>query len=344
MNQTALTKVLIENLVDRYLPKLQLDTPRSIRKLVDLGECLSHGIKQKQFFQAAQRLLSKNDSPYYAVVHRVISQFNPRSIKTFGMNLGLNSWSALCRRPVREEAPPWTLLFHLKNTPDALSLDELTDLLHESASVGIHTFLLWMDRSYNALDELLTRIRSFSDCAFALFMPASLLNNSILRQAELSSNLLFSLEDAPDEDPEPATRDLRGRKCPFALHTIYRTSSDAENILCGNWLKRVDHMLSPFAFFLPGADCPEESRKAVREYTKKLRIEPVQPVFSMSLDDVADVDERISGKPRMLSIRPDGMLDLEGSLIVSKGIIRENRRIALLDALRQYNFPCPIIK
>ena len=344
MNQTALTKMLVENLVDRYLPKLQLDTPRSIRKLVDLAECLSHGGKQKQIFQAFQKLLSKDDSPYYAVIQRVISQFNPRSIKTFGMNLGLNSWSALCRRPAREEAPPWTLLFHLKNTPDALSLDELTALLQESSSVGIHTFLLMVDRSYGALEELLSRIRGFSDCAFALFMPATLLNASILKQAELSSNLLFSLEDTPDADPEPATRDLRGRKCPFALHTIYRTSSDTENILCGNWLERVNHMRSPFAFFFPGAECSEESRSAIREYAKKLRTAPVQPVFSMSLDDVADVDELISGKPRVLSIRPDGTLDTEGSLIRSKTILRENRRISLLDALRQYTDPRLIIK
>ena len=344
MNQTALTKVLVENLVDRYLPRLQLDTPRSIRKLVDLAECLSHSGKQKQIFQAFQKLLSKDDSPYYAVVQRVISQVNPRSIKTFGMNLGLNSWSALCRRPAREEAPPWTLLFHLKNAPNALSLDELTALLKESSSVGIHTFLLMVDRSYGALEDLLARIRNFTDCAFALFMPARLLNTSILRQAELSSNLLLSLEDSPEADPEPAARDLRGRKCPFALHTIYHTPTDAENILCGSWLERVSHMFSPFAFFLPGAGCSEESRKAVREYAKKLRTAPVQPVFSMSLDDVADVDELITGQPRVLTIRPDGMLDTERSLIRPKEIIRENRCISLMDALHQYTSPHLVIK
>lgn len=345
MNQTMLTKLLVENLVDKYLPKLQLDTSRSIRKLVDLGECLSNSGKQKQIFQSVQRLLSKDDSPYYAVVQRVISQFNPGSIKTFGMNLGLNSWSDLCRRPVREEAPPWTLLFHLKKTPDALSPDELSVLLRESASMGIHTFLLWLDRSYDALDELLARIRVLSDCAFTLFLPASLLSSSIVRQAEQSNNLLLSLEDTPDADPEPATHVLRGKKCPFALHTIYQTKSDAENILCGNWLERVNHMLSPFAFFLPGTDCSEENRSAIREYVKRLRTAPVQPVFSMSLDDVADVDELISGKARMLSIQPDGTLDIKGSLIrSSREIPRENLRIPLLDALRHSTSPLHIIK
>lgn len=341
MNQTALTKVLIENLFDRYLPKLQLDTSRSIRKLVDLGECLSSGNKQKQFFQAAQKLLSKDDSPYYAVVQRVISQFNPRSIKTFGMNLGLNSWSDLCRRAVQKDVPPWTLLFHLKGTPDALSLDELTELLRESVSIGIHTFLLWLDRSYDALNELISRIRGFADCAFALFLPANLLNASVLQQAELSNNLLFSLEDTPDLDPEPAAHLLRKKKCPFALHTVYQTSSDAENILCGKWLERVNHLFSPFAFFLPGAECSDESRSAVREYTKKLRTAPIHPVFSMSLDDVADVDKLISGQSRVLSVRPNGSLD---NSLHTNGAFVEAQTIFLPDALRQYIEPLPVIR
>lgn len=332
MNQSALTKVLVENLVDKYLPKLQFDPQRSIRKLVDLGECLSHGKVQKHFFQVAQSLLSREDSPYYTVVQRIINQVNPRTIKTIGMNLGLNSWSALSRRPIREEAPPWTLLFHLDSTPDALSMEELISLIRESASLGIHTFLFWLDRSYSALDELMARIRSFSDCAFAFFTPAGLVNGPALHQAEQSSNLLLSIEDAPGDDPEPATRALRGKHCPYALHTIYRTPSEAENILCGRWLERVNHLLSPFAFFLPGADCPEESHQAVREYARRLRTAPVHPVFSMSLcDDISDVDERITGKPRLLQVQSNGLLTPDRRMTLG------NIRTSLTDVLRQYN-------
>jgi hypothetical protein len=57
MNQTTIRRMLIENLADRYLPKLQFDPNRSIRKLVDMGECLSRGKTQKHFFQSAQKLL-----------------------------------------------------------------------------------------------------------------------------------------------------------------------------------------------------------------------------------------------------------------------------------------------
>ena len=339
MNQTAITRMLVENLADRYIPKLQFDPHRSIRKLVDLGECLSNGKTQKQFFQAAQKLLEKDSSPYYALVQRVISQFDARAIKTFGMNLGLNSWTALAGRKSREAAPPWTLLFHLADTPDALSLDELTDLLRQSADAGIHTFLLWLDHSYCAIDALMARLRGFSDCAFALFTSADLVNGDALKQAQQAHNLLLSVEDAPNADPEPTTRALRSLRCPFALHTVYSTPSEAENILCGKWLERVNRLLSPFAFFFPGADCPEESHAAVREYAKFLRTAPQHPVFSMSLcADVADVDELITGKPRLLRIRPDGMLSA-GSRLIRPGGEGDSRPISLSDLLNQYSVP-----
>lgn len=343
MNQTAITRMLIENLADRYLPKIQFDPHRSLRRLVDMGECLSNGSTQKQFFQAVQKLLEKDSNPYYALVQRVISQFDASSIKTIGLNLGLNSWTALAGRKSREAAPPWTLMFHLEDTPDALSLDELTELLKKSAEAGIHTFLFWMDQSYGAMDALMARLKGFSDCAFALFTPADLVNRDALNQASQAHNLLLSVEDSAQEDPEPATRALRSIRCPFALHTVYTTPTEAENILCGRWLERVSRLFSPFAFFFPGADCPEESHQAVREYAKSLRTAPQQPVFSMSLcDDVADVDELITGKPRLLRIRPDGTLG-SGSRILRLGEEGDLRRIALADLLNQYTLPIAAI-
>ncbi len=343
MNQSAITRMLVENLADRYIPKLQFDPHRSIRKLVDMGECLSKGATQKQFFQAVQKLLEKENNPYYALVQRVISQVDAGAIKTIGMNLSLNSWISLAGRKSRESAPPWTLIFQLDNSPGALSMDDLTSLLAKSKEVGIHTFLFWLDRSYEAMDELMDRVRGFSDCAFAMFTPPELINKDALNQAGRARNLLLSIEDAKDGDPEPAASALRSLRCPYALHTIYNTRSETENILCGKWLERVSRLCSPFAFFFPGADCPEESHLAVREYTKRLRTAPQQPVFSMSLcDDVADVDELISGKPRLLRIGADGKL-ASGSRFLRPGELQDPRRIFLYELLNQYTSPLPAI-
>ncbi len=354
MNQTTIRRMLIENLADRYLPKLQFDPNRSIRKLVDMGECLSRGKTQKQFFQAAQKLLEKESSPYYALIQRITSQFDPHAIKTFGMNLGLNSWIEFSGRREKQTAPPWTVIFQLENKPGSLSLDELTGLIRQSVDVGIHTFLFWLDQSYSALDDLMARIKSFSDCAFALFTPAELLNANALKQAQHAHNLLLSIKDSPGEDPEPAAHALRSLRCPFALHTVYSTPSETENILCGKWVERVSKMKSPFAFFFPGADCSEESHVAVRNYARALRTAPQQPVFSMSLcDDVADVDELLSGKPRLLKIGSDGILSpylrfskpdstpsfLPDPVRSAEGSVKEHRRITLTELLMEYSIP-----
>lgn len=336
MNQFAINRMLLESLADRYIPKIQFDPHRSIRKLVDLGEYLSHGKTQKHFFQAAQKLLEKENSPYYALIQRVISQVDASAIKTIAMNLGFNSWAALASRKTRDVAPPWTLMFHLSGSADALSMDQLLSLMKESASLGIHTFLLWMDHSYGALDSLVARVRSLSDCAIALFTPADLIGRDTLGEARQARNLLLSIEDSSEADPEPATRALRSMRCPFAVHTVYNTPSEAENILCGNWLERVNRFLSPFAFFLPGASCPEESHQAVREYARRLRTAPQHPVFSMSLcDDIADVDRMITGKPRLMRIKPDGTVD-PGIRPTLQPAGQDVPRISLADVLSQY--------
>ncbi|MBQ2956501.1 MAG: hypothetical protein IJE08_08565 [Clostridia bacterium] len=344
MNQNAMTRMLIENLADRYISKIQFDPHRSIRKLVDLGECLSKGDVQKQFFQAVQKLLEKENNPYYALVQRVISQFDAAAIKTIGMNLSLNSWSALAGRKSREAAPPWTLMFEMKSAPNALNLDELTALLRKSAETGIHTFLFWLDRSYDKLDALTARLKEFSDCAVALFTPADMIDKSALGQVRQARNLLLSVEDTASIDTENAADALRSLRCPFALHTVYNTPTDAENILCGRWLDRVSRLFSPFAFFFPGAECSEENHMAVREYARRLRTAPQHPVFSMSLcDDVADVDELITGKPRLLRIGPDGTIDAGSRLLrISSGVQPANK-IALSDMLQQYTSPLPTI-
>jgi len=338
MNQTSIRRLLIENLADRYLPKLQFDPNRSIRNLVDMGECLSNGKTQKRFFRSAQKLLEKENSPYYALIRRIISQCDPRTIKTFGMNLGFHSWLSLSGRKRPEAAPPWTMMFQMEKSADALSLDELTALLRQSVEAGIHTFLFWLDRSYDALDELTARLKGFSDCAFALFSSAEQISPDVLDHAQQTHNILLSLNDSPGEDPEPVTRALRDRRCPYALHTVYSTPSEAEHILCGKWLERVSRLLSPFAFFFPGASCPEESHTAVREYARTLRTAPQQPVFSMSLcDDIADVDELISGKPRLLRIRSNGTL-ASGSRLAETD---SSLQISLSDLLARYAAALP---
>lgn len=342
MNQKALTRMLIENIADRYIPKIQFDPHRSIRKLVDLGECLSKGKTQKHFFQSFQHLLEKDSSPYYALVQRVVSQFDLRAIKTFGMNLSINSWIDLAGRKTRGAAPPWTILFHLENSPGALPLNDFLSLIRQSADAGIHAFLIWLDQSYEAIDALVAHLKTFTDCAFALFTPSSLLCSEVIAQASQANNLLLSLKDVPGEDPEPAVQALRSLRRPFALHTVYTTFSETQNIIGGSWLERVNRMLSPFAFFFPGPDCPEENHLAVRDYARALRVAPRQPVFSMSLcDDVADVDRLITGQNRLLRVRPDGTVLTGTGLLTAPDSAAPST--SLSDLLTQYTSPLAFI-
>lgn len=305
MTQNEINKILLEDLTEQFVRKIQFDPQRSIRKLADLGERLAHGQALKKFFETAQRLLERRDSPYYAFVQRICAGVDLNTLKTLGVNLGLNSWSQLRQR----RNMPWSLAYYLSGAPGSLTREELRASMQEGMSLGIRSFLLAPDESYGPVDGLIHQLHAFPDCAFGLFTSGAALSDDAIDQAAETHNLLISLRDTPLSPVEPVASALHSRRCPFALHTVYRTIEDARHILEGSWMQRVSR-LSPLAFCIPDRNCPPDTRRTVQAYIDSLRENPRYPTLVIELLSDLLLLTQTLGSSRMVTVQADGTVNL----------------------------------
>ena len=93
MESRALSRAMVESVVDRSLREIVSDPDRSLRKLVDLGNLLAHGRSQKESFSLLSRVLENEGSPYYDMVRRIVQEVDREKLKCFGINLGWESWT-----------------------------------------------------------------------------------------------------------------------------------------------------------------------------------------------------------------------------------------------------------
>ena len=135
MESRALSRAMVESVVDRSLREIVSDPDRSLRKLVDLGNLLARGRSQKESFSLLSRVLENEGSPYYDMVRRIVQEVDREKLKCFGINLGWESWTVGAGRIRALEGErhyniPWCLTFRLGGQPWALGAEDYLSLIH----------------------------------------------------------------------------------------------------------------------------------------------------------------------------------------------------------------------
>ncbi|HAE92634.1 MAG TPA: hypothetical protein DCG60_08345, partial [Tissierella sp.] len=118
--EDKLTKVMLEIAIERAFKEIELKSKRGIRNLVDLGAHFAKGRFQKDFYNIAQIMLENENSPYYKLVFNIVQNVDHNILKTFGINLGLNSWTYGAKKIRQYEEKkgynvPWTIIFDFTN-------------------------------------------------------------------------------------------------------------------------------------------------------------------------------------------------------------------------------------
>ena len=99
--EETMSRILVGTFVKRMLKEIRESPERNTRNLVDMALQFSRGRFQQHFFGAAQTMLQKEDSGYYALVRDTVAWADLDRLYTFGMNLGYNGCTAGARR-IRE--------------------------------------------------------------------------------------------------------------------------------------------------------------------------------------------------------------------------------------------------
>ena len=300
--------------MDRCIREVEEDPKRSVRKLVDLGRQLARGRFQRQYLDLTQKMLENEESPYYTQIRNVVKKADHETVKTFGINVGLGSWTHGAEtirtlEAARECRIPWGLTLHLAGGDGAPAMDLYRRVVAEGKADGIFTYFLRADGPACDLSPVLELVRREPGCAFLLFLPPEAWAPERVAALAACHNLVVSVDTGLPGWVEAASR-LEAARCLYGVHCTYGNRRQAEEILSGAWMDRVTEAGCPaFAFCFAGPGCPEPVCRRVGAFVRRMRLEPRRAVFLMDFfSDYLYVDEIISGGHCFWGIRPDGAL------------------------------------
>ena len=305
-------RTMAENIVRRAFRGMRQDPKRTIRNLVDLGLETSGGDLHRRFMEAAQKILRREDSPYYDMVLRTVQQVDEERLLTFGLNLGWESLTAGAAR-IRELEQerghniPWSLTLHIASSGSMTSGGYLR-LVLEGMELGIYSYFL-MPADDVSVETALNVTAASRNCALILFLPAGYDVKRNLTALSMHPNVLLCLDCGGPEWEKQADL-LRDSRLLYGLHRRYATEGEIQDIVSGQWMERVLPHAGLAVFCIPQGDAFNHgTQHPVYRYAMDSRLEQRYPaiVFDFYPDNLY-MDVLISGDSCFMGVLPDGVI------------------------------------
>lgn len=328
------SRIMIISAINKGLYAPKSDLKRNIRNLTDLGVYFAKGRFQKDFFKLAQRILSNENSIYYELISNVFDNVDQNIIKTFGVNIGLNSWTYGVNK-IREyekknnHRVPWTIEFDFQNTAEnPMTASEITKVIEEGKEIGIYTYFFFTRYKTSNLDSFLQIFRENPECAFIIHAHAESINKIHAQRLREYGNAVISIY-VDDSNPSPqltkAMKMLLENKCLFGASIVY--DDDNINFIVNHkWIEEIKKLNCIFAFLIKSEKCSLESEKAVNVYVKNAKTNQIYPLFLIDFyEDISYISQIISDKSCFLKIFHDGtVVSTEYDMISDFNIKYEN--------------------
>lgn len=310
--EDKLTKVMLEIAIERAFKEIELKSKRGIRNLVDLGAHFAKGRFQKDFYNIAQIMLENENSPYYKLVFNIVQNVDHNILKTFGINLGLNSWTYGAKKIRQYEEKkgynvPWTIIFDFTNPKnDILDYNKIENIINEGKSIGLYSYIFFLDNNENRFKGLIEILKSNKDCAFIVFVNPIILAEEYILELKNIGNILLSI-NIRDNNPffDSKILLLKKNKLLFGVHMIY-DNNDVKSILNNSWAMDVVNLDCAFAFLIPSLECSEEIVVSINKYIKDAKTNQKYPVFLIDFyKDINHVNKTISQEYYLMEFLPD---------------------------------------
>ena len=309
MKREAVTRTILDTIVDRAIRDIGEDPQRSLRKLVDMGQMFAKGPFQKRYIGIIQQMLENGGSPYYDLVQDTVRHTDRTGLRTFGINVGWQSWTVGARQIRSVESCegydiPWSVTFRLEEAEPSQRANYFR-LLDEGRGLGIYTYFLHCGASDHAIEIALDLARQAPECAFPLFLSPGLVESWMDRLSSLP-NLLILL-DTGCEDWQAAAALLRKARRFFGYFIRCDSTDCADRVLSGAWVQSLLGHGGSMAFCLPEECCPDTVISRLHTYVETARSGQKQPLMLLDYyQDILLVDGIISESPRYLELFPDG--------------------------------------
>lgn len=305
-----MTRFMIDAAVSKAIGDIARDPDRSVRNLVDLGMNFSRGRFQRRFIGSIRTMLDQPDSPYYQVAKRAVSDISRDTLKTFGVNMGYNSFTRGAKAIRELEAAqgvniPWSITFQYRLAGGGLTAADIDRTIAEAKKLGIYTFAIHCAHdSVCAIAPLLSR---HADCAFLLFITPGATNPAQADSLCRVPNLLVAIST---DDPafDAMMNALKADRALCAPYVRY-DDSNVDAILTGEWIERTLPYACVFGIAIAAANCPQVTRERVARYALDVRDAQRYPILMIDyFADMLAIDEIISDETCFMAVDADGQV------------------------------------
>ena len=355
--------------IEQMVNQLYKNPEKNLRTLMDWADRFAGGEFQTQ--RAVIRETIENpEHPYYPFVRRLISDLDPKVMKTLVTNFFINA--SMVGWPMQEEMRtkydcniPWAILMDPTSACNLhctgcwaaeygnklnLTFEEMDSIISQGKELGVYMYIYTGGEPLVRRGDLIRLCEKHDDCVFLCFTNATLINEAFADEMLRVGNFIpaISLEgEATDSRRGAGTYQkviqamklLRERKLPYGISSCY-TSRNWESITSEQYYDSLIEMGAYFIWYfhyMPvGNDAaPEllptpEQRTAVYHRVRKLRAE--KPLFAMDFqNDAQYVGGCIAGGWRYLHINANGDVDPCVFIHYSNANIR---KCSLLEALQ----------
>lgn len=306
MDTRNFTRVLIETAVERGIRDVTNDPKRSLRRLADLGKQYSEGRFQKAAFGHITNLLKNDDSPYYKLLENFLATVDHRMIKTFGLNMGYDSWTYGARL-IRKEAGergymlPWVVQLHYDEHYGALKASDINDLINTLKPLGVNTYVIMWEHGISDTPALLNVLKAHTECAFFLFVNDGLISPLAAEELKAIGNAVISVNISAMEAAS-SCRMLKEMKFLYLIHYLYN-ADDVDRFSYGERMEEWLSYGSAFIFLIQ----KDSDRGLAGRFAKRARMEQEFPILIWDVySDIRLINEMISDVPFIFEISSDG--------------------------------------
>jgi hypothetical protein len=334
---TAIIRVAI----DKGLHDIEVNADRGVRNLLDLGRYFSKGQNHIDFFNRVQQIMSNKNNHYYTLIRRILHNVDHEIIKTFGINLGYNSWTYGAKKIKECEKKcdykiPWSIIFDLHSPDITMPVSSISETLSCGESLGIYSGMFFTNSNKEYLEKLISALASHRNSAYFVFVQPEVLTDKIVEQAVLAANVaMFVRLKAPVDDYEnvkKATDILFDHKCLYGIYSLY-DDDNLEYMMSADYAKLVETLNSSFTFLVRKSELKNEKRFA--QFLKTTRSAKDYSFFLLDFyDDLARINEIISVENSFITIKANGNIDCKLIDTIAEGLnIKKKSLIAILKQL-----------
>lgn len=274
-----MTRAIIETAVDRGIRDITNDPKRSLRRLADMGKQYSTGRFQKLTFSHITNLLRNDDSPYYKMLEDFLATVDHEAIKTFGLNIGYDSWTygARVMRASSEKCGfllPWAVIIHYApSSSGGLSASDIDRLICRLNPFGVNTFVILKEHRGNPDPSLIELFKKHRKCCFFLFLNDNMISMAEAEKIRDIGNTVISVNIASD-NVDTACKALKKIHALYVIHYEY-ASSEVERFADIEYVDKWLTYGSAFIFLFQ----KNGNRGLVGGFAKKTRMDQNYPIL-----------------------------------------------------------------